>query len=202
MQNEEVIVQILQLEWTMFTGVQNVGGTAGCQNDSDTFTIMRGSQAMTWPAELLASYHADLVAAVQAGRNLMTEKYARMMESTHPEEFAAIAPALPALDPVARGQIDEIVAINVGWEQELAGKHPRLGARGRPLRTCDDTPHATSFETYMRGELQTYSPGTIALYHAHTLNQLAAGINGAELVMQNMIEAYGYTSIAEANARV
>ncbi len=198
---KELIAAIIDLEWAMFDDVRNVGGRAWCQNDPRTFRIMRASQAKTWPDELLASYRDDLVAARAAGRNLMTEKYARMMESTHPEEFAQIAGALPPVDPKSREAIEEIVAINVGWEEEVAAKYPRLSARGRPLRTAEDTPCATSFETYGRGELRTYSPETIALLHAHTMHQVREGINGAKLVLQNMVEAYGYKTLAEANDR-
>jgi len=198
---EELIAKIIDLEWAMFDDVRNVGGRAWCQNDPATFRIMRACQAKTWGDELLASYRDDLVAARSAGRNLMTEKYARMMESTHPEEYAQIADALPPVDPRSLAAIEEIVAINVGWEQALAVKYPRLSAKGRPLHTGEDTPCATSFETYGRGELRTYSPKTIGLLHEHTMSLARQEINGAELVLQNMVEAYGYKSLAEANDR-
>lgn len=197
----DLIATIIDLEWAMFDDVRNIGGRAWCQDDQRTFRIMRTSQAQTWPDKLLASYCEDLVAARAAGRNMMTEKYARMMESTHPEEYAEIAASLPPVDPASRAAIEEIVAINVSWEQEVAGKYGRLSAKGRPLRTAEDSPYATSFETYARGELRTYSPETIALLHEHTMNQAKNGINGAEQVLQNMVEAYGYKTLAEANDR-
>lgn len=65
----------------------DVGGPASCQMRPDTFKIMRKSQAATWSDELLASYLEDLKTATREGRNIMTEKYARMMESTFPEEY-------------------------------------------------------------------------------------------------------------------
>lgn len=198
---EDLIAEIIDLEWAMFDDVRNAGGRAWCQNDPATFRIMRASQAKTWPVALLASYRDDLVAARSAGRNLMTEKYARMMESTHPEEYAQIAAALPPVDPRSLATIEEIVAINVNWEQEVARKYPRLSAKGRPLHTSEDTPYATSLETYARGELQTYSPKTIGLLHEHTTRLASEAINGAELVLQNMVAAYGYKSLAEANDR-
>lgn len=198
---EELIAEIIDLEWAMFDDVRNVGGRAWCQNDPATFRIMRTSQAKTWGDELLASYRDDLVAARSAGRNLMTEKYARMMESTHPEEYALIAEALLPVDAGSLAAIEEIVAINVGWEEAVAAKYPRLSAKGRPLHTGEDTPQATSFETYARGELRTYSPKTIGLLREHTMSLARKEINGAELVLQNMVEAYGYKSLAEANDR-
>ena len=74
------------------------GNVAICQDDWETFSIMRRSQYETWPAELLESYLNDLLAAKAEGRNLITEKYGRMMESTAPAEYAKIRDALPALD--------------------------------------------------------------------------------------------------------
>ena len=41
---------------------------------------------MTWTDPLLDSYLADLVEAERVGRNLVTEKYGRMMESTAPQD--------------------------------------------------------------------------------------------------------------------
>ena len=48
---------------------------------------MRTSQAEAWTEKLLKSYYDDLLQAKSHNRNLMTEKYARMMESTFPEEY-------------------------------------------------------------------------------------------------------------------
>lgn len=200
--HEELIAKIIDLEWEMFTQVENAGGRAGCQNDPRTFRIMRASQAITWPDQLLASYCDDLVAASSAGRNLMIEKYARMMASTHPDEYAAFAALLPPIDKAAYERIEAIVAINVDWEQAVARAYPRLSAKGRPLHTRDDTPYATSFETYARGELSTYSSKTIELLHEHTLNQAQKGINGALLVLAHMVQAYGHQSLDEANDSV
>ncbi|MBQ7585345.1 MAG: DUF4125 family protein, partial [Desulfovibrionaceae bacterium] len=69
---------IVDLEWKMFSAVQNVGGRASCQNDPQTFRIMRLSQCATWDDALISSYLDDLKLATLEGRNLMTEKYARM----------------------------------------------------------------------------------------------------------------------------
>ena len=91
---DELMSEIIKLEWEMFSHVSNVGGPASCQMRPDTFKIMRKSQAATWSDELLASYLEDLKAATRDGRNIMTEKYARMMESTFPEEYRKLAASL------------------------------------------------------------------------------------------------------------
>ena len=95
---DELMSEIIKLEWDMFSHVSNVGGPASCQMRPDTFKIMRKSQAATWSDELLASYLEDLKTATREGRNIMTEKYARMMESTFPEEYRKLAASLPPVD--------------------------------------------------------------------------------------------------------
>ena len=57
----------------------------------------------------------------------------------------------------------------------------------------------TSVETYLRGELSTYSPRTLALYYQNLLEQEAANINGVDLVLAATMQRYGFNSLATAN---
>lgn len=198
---ERLVAELIEKEWEMFSRVPNAGGPASCQTDPSTFRIMRRSQADTWPEELLLSYLEDLAAAEQAGRNLMTEKYAWMMESTFPDEFRDIAGHLPAIDEETLERVEEIVAVHVGWKLEMTGRYPLLSNKGRPVRSNEDTPYDTSFETYLRGEVKTYSPATVKLCHAHTLRQKESGINGVETTLLAQVRAYGYASLDEAERR-
>ena len=83
-EREALIDEVIEREWEQFQYVQNEGGRASCQDDHETFVIMRKSQFMNWTQELLESYRQDLIEAEAAHWNLLTEKYARMMESTAP----------------------------------------------------------------------------------------------------------------------
>lgn len=139
MNKDELIDAIVQIEWPMFAGVNNEGGKAACQMDLATFRIMRISQYSAWGEELLESCLADLRAAQNQGRNLMTEKYARMMKTTFPDEYPAIEKSLPPLDPAAARQIEDIVACHVQWKTALDQKYPHLGDRSRPVRTAGKT---------------------------------------------------------------
>ena len=76
----QLVQDIINIEWDMFSNVHNTGGKASCQNDKDDFVIMRKSQFSIWGDDTLASYLADLVKAQQDRRNLMSEKYGFMME--------------------------------------------------------------------------------------------------------------------------
>ena len=61
-----------------------------------------------------------------------------------------------------------------------------------------DTPRVTSLETYLRGELATYSPKTLALYHEHLQEEKGKGINGPEITLRFLVGQYGYRSLEEA----
>ena len=82
--SDQLIERIVRHEWDQFQRTNNEGGRAACQGNWPVFRQMRTSQFMTWPDPLLDSYLADLVEAERVGRNLVTEKYGRMMESTAP----------------------------------------------------------------------------------------------------------------------
>ena len=166
--------------------------------DLATFRIMRISQYSAWGEELLESCLADLRAAQNQGRNLMTEKYARMMKTTFPDEYPAIEKSLPPLDPAAARQIEDIVACHVQWKTALDQKYPHLGDRSRPVRTQEDRTGLPSVETYTRAELQTCSPRTISLYHAATMKRVERGENEAEENLLNQVRQYGFASLEDA----
>jgi hypothetical protein len=76
-----------------------------------------------------------------------------------------------------------------------------LTGRGRALYTKEDSRSSTSFETYLRGELKTYSSRTIHLYYEMTLEQKKKGINAEEIHLENMVKKYGYSSLEQAEER-
>ena len=199
---KDIINKIIEIEWAMFSEVNNIGGRASCQESPQTFRIMRESQAVTWSKELLGSYLEDLESAREKGRNLMTEKYARMMKSTHPDEYESIKNSLPEINENVLKMIDEIVKINLEWDEVLSDKYPNLKAKGRRTYSYEDTPRATSIETYLRGELQTYSRKTIEIYYNYVIEQKSKNINLKELNLLNMIKYYGYQSLECANDKL
>lgn len=199
---EQLIQNIIHREWDMFSQVPSAGGPASCQSDPETFAIMRRSQARSWPESLLIQWLDDLEQAQRHGRNLMSEKYAWMMESTAPEEFQRLADQLPPVDAPSLALIKAIVSTHVQWKEESATNYPQLNGMGRLLRSCDDSACETSFETYLRGELKTYSPQSLQLLHAHTQDLQARGVNGAEVTLLNQAQEYGYASLKEAEQAV
>ena len=199
---EAAVMAIIGLEWEAFDLTQNEGGRAGCQDDWETFSIMRRSQYETWPAELLESYLSDLLAAKAEGRNLITEKYGRMMESTAPAEYAKIRDALPALSEEQIRIREAIVEIYVGWMEEVAAAYPKFAGQARVIHTSEDTMWRTSYETYLRGEISTYSPQTLTLFGRMTAQAAQNGENLSKSILLRTAQLYGYASIEEAEAAI
>lgn len=196
MDRTTMIDRLCQLEWQMFSQVRNNGGPASCQQDEGFFKKMRACQFKAWSDDMLARYRDDLAAAAACGRNLPMEKYAWMMESTHPDEFAAISDSLPPLSQEQRDCIAAIVATMLDWEAAVDRAYPHMRAGGRPLRKQQDTPWATSFETYLEGELKSYSLPTLRSYLAHVQELQRNGGNMALEVAEHTARAYGFASLA------
>lgn len=195
-----IIDEIIEREWRMFSAVQSLDGQTACQRQPDTFDLQRRSQYLTWPAVLLCSYRDDLRAASDEGRNLMTEKYARMMEHTDPDAFAAIEERLPPLEDGVAELADGAADLIVSWEADARARHPFIVERGRDLSDDAASRQGTSFETYLRAELRTYSPRTLRLYARHLQGLADQGINGSELIYEQLVRLYGYESLDEASA--
>jgi hypothetical protein len=128
----------------------------------------------------------------------MTEKYGRMMEATSPCEYAKIKDLIPASTPEMFQLIDKIVAIELAWQEEFSTKFPFLGGRGRPVYSRQDTPFEASIETYLRGELGTYSLKTLGFYYEDNLKKKSQNLNGSEIIHDYQVKKYGYKSLEEA----
>lgn len=200
--NMDIIQKIVELEWKQFDKVKNEGGRADCQDNFETFDIMRKSQYMTWNEELLCSYYNDLVAAENKGWNLITEKYARMMKSTAPEKYADLEKNLPVLSDERIAIQEEIIKIQVAWMEEFAKTFPKMAGNARIIHTYEDTPYNTSYETYLRGELGTYSETTFVLYGRFITGLLQEQKNLAFETMNNTAGLYGYKSLEDAEEKM
>lgn len=198
-ERQRLIAAIIDLEWGQFQRTTNQGGRAACQGNRPMFEHMRFSQFATWPPQLLTGYHTDLLDAEREGRNLVTEKYARMMESTDPETYAReLAPYLPKLAAERTAQQERIIAQQVEWARAFMQRWPRLGAAMRVLTTAQDTLEQTSFETYLRGELSTYSQRTLALYGRFVDDLAAAGRNLTEETVGVTVRLAGFVGLDDA----
>lgn len=199
---EQLIDEIVKYEWTEFDQVQNEGGRANCQDDWNTFSIMRKSQYMTWTKEMLSEYLWHINDSLKKGRNLITEKYGRMMESTAPEEYEKIKDAFPVLSEKRKAIMETIIRIQVEWMEEFAKQYPKMAGNARLIHTYEDTPYSTSYETYLRGELGTYSEELMSLYGQFIVSLSKENKNLAYLTMENTAKLYGYSGVEDAEKRL
>lgn len=197
-QREEVIDCIIKEEWKQFQQVKNEGGRAECQEDFVTFRIMRKSQFLTWDIEVLESYLADLLYAEKMGRNLLEEKYARMMRDSEPDKYIEMEKHLPMIDEKRTYIQEELIAQEIIWAEQLAHSYPKLRSNGRKIYSKEDRIGDISIETYVRGEISTYSDKTLKLYKKMIQNRIKENRNLEKENLFHMVKEYGYSSIEEA----
>lgn len=199
---QDIIDKIIALEWEDFQKVNSADGRAFCQDDRIGFEMNRKSQFLAWSPEALSSYLNDLETAKKQNRNLLMEKYARMMAWTHPEEYLRIKQRLPEVRRDAFTLVDKIVQAQLVWQEEFAAAYPRLASRGRPAKQGQSACQAvTSFEAYLRGELLTYSVPTLLLYANHVDYLKKHGKNMSMQSVEHLVHLNGYTSLEQAEAK-
>jgi hypothetical protein len=180
-----LIESILDLELNMFLNVRSEVPVS-CQENPEAFRLHRRAQFSMWSEETLRSYHNDLLEAEQQGRNLMTLKYARMEN---------LIPPLSE-NPI----IDAIVQIALEAQRGMLLRYPTILSRGRPLE--DDGSGSTSFTTYLRGELETYSNKTLERLYEDIRRMVERGENWAIQTYTSLFRELGYASLDEAEERL
>ena len=194
---ETLVEMIARLEFEAFDKVQNEGGRASCQNNWPTFSIMRKSQYLTWNMEMLMQYYYDFKREYELGHNLITEKYGRMMESTDPERYAEISDNFPELTDEKKAVIEQIVGVQMQMVEAFGKEYPHVIGNARNLHTYEDEIYDTSYETYLRGEISTYSDKMLQLYGQFVVEKAMSGQNIARLTIENTAMLYGYETIDE-----
>jgi hypothetical protein len=170
---ENLIREIIAIELEMFQNVK-AKEHAFCQELPDTFRTMRWMAHSVLSDDTLASYLDDLKQAAHAGRNLMTEKYARMEDLIPPLKN----------DPEIIAILDEITEVEKNWMQEFSQHYPGI-VKG----------DGAGFAAYLRCELETYSDRTLKFYLSNVTDARARGINLAEKSYVNLFKKLGYESL-------
>ncbi|HWR91019.1 MAG TPA: DUF4125 family protein [Desulfobacterales bacterium] len=186
-EKDRIIEAILEIELQMFLTV-NPEQTSGCQEHPESFKLHRRAQFAPWSEEALGSYLEDLHAAEAHGENLMRRKYARMQGLLPPVESSPV--------------IEEIVRLKMDWQRAMFRDYPAVMAGARPLTAESTRAQMTSFETYARGELETYSERTLGLLHRDLLEIQARGESLSEKVYDYLVRASGYASLKDSEVKL
>lgn len=195
---EEKLQRLIRLEWEEFQNVHNKGSRAPCQDGRKTFWIMRSSLFAPWSEEMIDSWYDDLLTARAEGHELVAEKYAWMMERTAPEEFQQIKHLLKVPSGESLALIAEIISLEMRGMDEYRKTYPYLAAQNRDFRSEADTENSISFETYLWGELHTYSVRTLRLYFDMAKRLQSRNSSMALSVMEHTVKAYSYASLEDA----
>ena len=191
------VAELILKEWNQFQQVRNEGGRASCQNHMKEFVMNRLAQFLTWDDAMRESYYEDLTEAESVGWNLLTEKYARMMRYTAPAQYAALCNRLPVISEPKERLVEKIVAIQLKWQEDYARRYPRVARGSRPTDHSADADYVTSFETYLRCELYTYSERTLRAYLSHAEELARRGGNMTIQNLEYMAKLYGFSSLQE-----
>lgn len=173
----EGLERVVALEWEQFDAVLGMNGRAGCQDDLRRFSAYRCAQYLAFPHGLIPRVLAELEQAELSGRNLVEEKYARMMAATDPAEFNRTwANALPLTSAVKRGTLGQLREL---LEPALAQAARDLPQTHRHARPDVSSAGAVSALDYFLAELEGYSLSTI-FYLRDTLARRGAEANPIE----------------------
>ena len=193
MEKEKIIEKILEKEWKYFSNLNNIGGRADCQDNREDFIIMRKSQWETFNEETLLSYLEDL----NSKNNPLFQKYAQMMKYNSPEEYEKIKDILEKASDEKTDLVNKIMFIYMEWEKEFFERYPIFSSMGRPLYSSEDDNIETSIETYLRGELLSYSEKTLKLYLDYVIDNKEKNINLAIKNMDNLARMQGFNDSDE-----
>jgi hypothetical protein len=171
---EELLKSIIEIELDMFEKVKTAEPSL-CKDRPETFKVMRGMTHSGLSTETLKSYLEDLRKAKAEGRNLLTEKYARMDNRIPPLKTNPI--------------IDDIVEIEARWMKELLEKYPHTFEGG------------SDFKIYLSSELETYSDQTLELYFEDVSKAQKEETNLVEEQYTKLFQKMGYDSIAEVEEK-
>lgn len=174
-QKFDLIDNIIALELEMFLQVnsKNSEGKSQCQEEPETFKLMRWMSHSVLSQDTLESYLVDLLEAKANERNFMTEKYALM---------EGIIPHLKE-NPI----IDKIAEVEINWMKELKPKYPNI------LKGDTET-----FKNYMVCEYETYSDKTLELLMKDINTAQTKKLNLPKLRYKNLFKKLGYKSLEEA----
>ena len=119
------------------------------------------------------------------------------MKYNSPQEYEKVKDILENPSKNKITLIEKIMSIYMEWEEEFFKKYSIFSSMGRPLYSTEDDNIETSIETYLRGELLSYSEKTLQLYLKYILEMKEKNINLATKNMDNLASMQGFKNSDE-----
>lgn len=173
-EKKEILDKIVKIEEKMFVEVKSAE-PIDCQSMLKTFQAMRSMSFAPLSGATLHSYWEDLMFAVNEGRNLVMEKYARMDN------------LIPVINE--NPLIGKIVALESEWMKALNERYPHA------------IQYDNGFARYAHSELETYSDQTLELYYADLVKAQRAKINLVEARYLYLYSRMGFKSLEEVEEK-
>ena len=86
--------------------------------------------------------------------------------------------------------------------EDFAKQYPKLATQSRDIASDFDNPYNTSYETYLKGELLTYSEELLKLYAQFIIDLSKNNKNLAQMTIENTAKLQGYKSLDEAESKL
>ncbi len=170
---EQLIEEVIERELAMFLAVKNEGGPASCQQNPDMFRHWRWMIFSVLSDKYIESYLQDIIEAIDEGRNLLLEKYARMDN------------LIPCVSPNME-KVSAITAAERLWLTQLAKEYPLQFAQ-----------QLQRFDFYFSPEIETLSERTLDCYLSCIAKAQEDSRNLALERYENMYKRMGLPSVAE-----
>lgn len=200
-EKKRLIEDIIAIEWDLFQNVNGNTSKASCQLDKRGFHLYRFSNYAVWTIAILETYKIYILDSIKDGRNILTEKYAYMMEETDPEKWESISIYLRKISEDEVNIIDKIWKINRVWASSLQARFPNLISLGRPMESEKGKSQITSAENYFKCELKTYNLEILTKLFNWYRKNFDEGKSLLEENYKIMMSLQGFTSLEEAEDR-
>ena len=82
--------------------------------------------------------------------------------------------------------------------EAFAEEYPHLADNARSVHSYEDNLYNTSYETYLRGEISTYSDKMLQLYGQYIVELAKGEENPARKIMEQSVLMYGYEGLEDA----
>lgn len=183
---QELVEQIILKEYAMFSNVKNIGARASCQDDFETFYVMRSAQHHIFGIHTLKRYQKDLELAERERRNLIAEKYSWMMEETEPAYFLKeLKPYLPENSEKKMKLVNTMTTVFMACYESVRQHFPKLLAAGRDPYGNGS---GASIRLYFSGELKTWSEETLCLACQDLIGHLEKRCNPVGMIYEKIID--------------